>query len=91
MKNLKTETPKKIASKAKNAQAKSTHETKKLLVEASTWGIEIASCVITGAFIGIWLDKRFATGPIFLIIFFIFGVTAAFLNIYRRRQSSDQE
>lgn len=66
-----------------NAPQKSAQEAKKFLVEASTWGVEIASCVFIGTLLGLWLDKRFETGPIFLILFFLFGVAAACLNIYR--------
>lgn len=73
----------KTSTSPNSAPQKSAQEAKKFLVEASTWGVEIASCVFIGTLLGLWLDKRFETGPIFLILFFLFGVAAACLNIYR--------
>ena len=44
---------------------------------------EIIAALVVGVGIGLIVDKYFNTKPIGLIIFFIFGALAGFLNIYR--------
>ena len=44
---------------------------------------EIVAALIVGVGIGILVDKFLGTKPFGLIIFFIFGALAGFLNIYR--------
>ena len=46
-------------------------------------GIEIVAAIFVGAIIGIFVDKYLNTKPFGLIIFFILGSLAGFLNIYR--------
>ena len=46
-------------------------------------GVEIVAAIIVGTSIGIIVDKYMNTKPFGLIIFFIFGALAGFLNIYR--------
>ena len=46
-------------------------------------GIEIVSALVIGTTIGIIVDKFFGSSPFGLIIFFILGAFAGFLNIYR--------
>lgn len=58
-------------------------KTKKYLQEASMCGIEIASCVITGVLLGLGLDRYFSSSPFLLILFFFFGIVAAYLNILK--------
>jgi ATP synthase protein I len=48
----------------------------------STIGIAMALSIALGAFIGYYLDRRFATQPIFLYIFLGLGIAAAFRNLY---------
>ncbi|WAW15066.1 AtpZ/AtpI family protein [Peptostreptococcus equinus] len=40
-------------------------------------------CILGCAFIGITIDKKFGTSPIFSIIFIIIGVASAFLSLYK--------
>ena len=46
-------------------------------------GVEIVAAIIVGVVIGIYVDKYLGTKPFGLIIFFILGALAGFLNIYR--------
>ena len=46
-------------------------------------GVEIVAAIIVGTSIGIIVDKYLGTKPFGLIIFFILGALAGFLNIYR--------
>ena len=46
-------------------------------------GVEIVAALIVGVSIGIIVDKYMNTKPFGLIIFFILGALAGFLNIYR--------
>ena len=45
-------------------------------------GVEIVAAIIVGVVIGIYVDKYLGTKPFGLILFFIFGSLAGFLNIY---------
>ena len=44
---------------------------------------EIIAALVVGVGIGIIVDKYLGTKPFGLIIFFIFGAIAGFLNVYR--------
>jgi F0F1-type ATP synthase assembly protein I len=48
----------------------------------STAGMAMAFSIGIGALIGHYLDKKFDTEPWFFIIFLIFGIIAAFKNLY---------
>ena len=49
----------------------------------SALGIEIAVAVALGAFLGDFVDQRFATRPLGLLGGFIVGVGAAISSVYR--------
>ena len=44
---------------------------------------EIIAALVVGVGIGLIVDNYFNTKPVGLIIFFIFGAIAGFLNVYR--------
>ena len=44
---------------------------------------EIVAAIIVGVVIGIFVDNYFNTRPFGLVIFFILGSLAGFLNVYR--------
>ena len=46
-------------------------------------GVIIVAVIIVGCLIVLGIDKIFNTKPIFFLIFLIFGIAGAFLNIYR--------
>ena len=48
----------------------------------SSIGISMALAIVLGALIGHWIDKTFDTAPWGFFIFIIFGITAAFRNLY---------
>ncbi len=39
--------------------------------------------ILMGVYIGKWIDGKLDTQPIFLFIFIIFGVVAAFQNLFK--------
>jgi ATP synthase protein I len=46
-------------------------------------GLEIAGCIIVGLLLGRWLDNKFDTYPVIMIIGFAAGVTAAGKAMWR--------
>jgi ATP synthase protein I len=53
-------------------------------------GLEFASAIIVGILIGIWLDKHFSASPLFLIVFFLFGCAAGYMNTLRYMGNHDK-
>ena len=61
-------------------------ETKKMvrtLGYVSTIGISMAAAIGIGAWLGLYLDKKFGTEPWLLLVGLGLGVAAAFRNLYR--------
>ena len=46
-------------------------------------GWYIGGCIVLGVLAGLWLDKKFNTTPILVIVGLILGVLAAFYGVYR--------
>ena len=46
-------------------------------------GWYIGGCIVLGVFAGLWLDNKFNTTPILVIVGLIFGVIIAFYGVYR--------
>lgn len=46
-------------------------------------GTEIVASTVIGLGLGFYIDKWLDTRPVFLLVFFLFGVIAGFLNLYR--------
>ena len=46
-------------------------------------GIQLATSVIVGLFLGGWLDKRFATAPWLTVIGLTLGSIGGFYNLFR--------
>ncbi|RPI76393.1 MAG: AtpZ/AtpI family protein [Desulfobacteraceae bacterium] len=60
-------------------------DTKKLfksLTNLSSIGLVMAVCIALGGLLGHYLDRKWGTAPIFLIICFLLGAAAAFKNLY---------
>ncbi len=53
-------------------------------------GTELVSGVLVGTALGYFLDKLFATQPIFLVAGLFFGGAAGFLNVYRFVKNEDR-
>jgi F0F1-type ATP synthase assembly protein I len=51
----------------------------------STVGFSFVLAVLIGALFGWWLDKlfKFEKYPVFFLIFFVFGIIAGGLNVFR--------
>jgi F0F1-type ATP synthase assembly protein I len=54
----------------------------KHLALISQIGLLMAIPIFLCLFIGLWLDEKFGTNGIFLIIFLLLGVFAAFRNLF---------
>ena len=69
------------------AQSPNTRNTKKDKESGAGFGFkistEIIAALVVGVGIGLIVDKYLGTKPFGLIIFFIFGALAGFLNVYR--------
>lgn len=46
-------------------------------------GLSVAIAIVMGLYLGLWLDKKFDTAPVFLFVGLAFGIAAGFSNIYR--------
>jgi len=46
-------------------------------------GVEIVSALIVGVAIGYFLDQWLGTKPWFLLLFFVLGAAAGFMNVFR--------
>jgi len=53
------------------------------LVFVSQIGISMALPIFMGVYGGNWLDQRFGTKGIFLLIGILFGVGTSFMNLYK--------
>ena len=49
-------------------------------------GMSVAFAIVIGLGIGYWLDKKFGTQPVLLLVGLAFGIAAGFSNIYRAGQ-----
>lgn len=46
-------------------------------------GLIVVICVFGCAYVGIYLDRRLNTSPIFALVFIVLGVGSAFASVYR--------
>jgi len=66
-------------------------DTKKLFKQLwyySSLSFSIALSIVIGLAIGVWLDKRYDTSPVWTLIFLVLGVIAGFRNIYLAMQKA---
>ncbi len=70
---------------------------KKAVKYASNWlnasvvGIQFPVAMAIGYFWGKWMDGLFGTKPWLTIIFFIFGLAAGFVNLFRLTMTTGRE
>ena len=77
----------KLKDRIETAKSLNTPNTKKNKESGAGFGFkistEIIAALVVGVGIGLIVDKYLGTKPFGLIIFFIFGALAGFLNVYR--------
>ncbi len=49
----------------------------------SSVGLSFVLAIVLGAWFGYLLDSWFGTGPVFFLVFFVLGMVAGGLNVYR--------
>ena len=78
---------KELKERIETAKTKNSTSTKKTKQSGAGFGFkistEIIAALVIGVGIGLIVDKYLGTKPFGLIIFFIFGAIAGFLNVYR--------
>ena len=78
---------KELKDRIETAKSSNTRTTKKDKESGAGFGFkistEIIAALVVGVGIGLIVDKYLGTKPFGLIIFFIFGALAGFLNVYR--------
>ena len=78
---------KELKDRIETAKSSITPNTKKNKESGAGFGFkistEIIAALVVGVGIGLIVDKYLGTKPFGLIIFFIFGALAGFLNVYR--------
>lgn len=65
---------------------KETGKTLRELGYFSSLGISVALAIFIGLGLGYWLDQKFGTEPVLLLIGLAVGIAAGFSNIYRAGQ-----
>jgi len=60
-------------------------------LNASVVGIQFPVAMAIGYFWGKWMDGLFGTEPWLTIIFFIFGLVAGFVNLFRLTMATARE
>lgn len=71
-----------------------TKKTIKTLGYLSTTGMAMGFSIAIGALVGYYLDKKFNTDPWLFLIFLLFGIIAAFKNLFymaRKARNNDQK
>lgn len=53
-------------------------------------GVEIVAALAVGTGIGLLLDRWLGTAPWLMVVFFVFGAAAGFVNVYRVMAGMDQ-
>ena len=55
----------------------------KLAALVSTVGIAMVIATFMGLYVGVVLDKRLGTSPLFTLLFLILGIAAGFWNLWK--------
>jgi len=66
-------------------------KTNTLLSRISLAGLELGITVAIGAIGGLFLDRRFDTGPWLMITGLFLGVSSGFYNLYRLAVAQEEE
>ncbi len=60
------------------------------LVMATDLPFALVGPIVVGGFIGYWLDQRFSTKPLFLVLLGIFGFYAGLRGLFSRLKEFDR-
>lgn len=52
--------------------------------------VELTASILVSAWIGLWLDRRFQTDPLFLLVFVLVGGGAGFWLLWRLTHRADR-
>jgi ATP synthase protein I len=53
-------------------------------------GIQFAIAIVLFAFIGVWLDGRLGTSPLFVLLGVLLGAAGAFYSMYRKLMAAQE-
>jgi ATP synthase protein I len=53
-------------------------------------GVELVAALLVGGGLGLFLDRWLGTTPWLMLVFFLLGAAAGFLNVYRLATGMDQ-
>ena len=75
------------------AEAAGSNRSKQRDAMAMRFGFRVASelvaAIVIGALLGLLLDTWLDTKPLFILVFFLLGTVAGFLNVYRVTKPKD--
>jgi ATP synthase protein I len=74
------------AFRAKKAEPTEPSEDQENLRVGLRAGTELVSAIAAGGLIGYFLDEKFDTKPLFLLVLLILGVITGFMNVWRVSQ-----
>jgi ATP synthase protein I len=57
----------------------------------SSLGISVSLAIFIGLFLGVWLDGKFDTNPVFTLIGLGMGIVAGFRNLMRAKNKAQNE
>ena len=72
-------------------EKKERRKSARAMSEFAQIGVTMASCIITGVFLGRFLDRVFGTAPWLIIIFSLLGVASAIKSIFDLAKNTDEK
>jgi ATP synthase protein I len=75
----------------KEASVGPTSQRRQSIGKALRLGTEFVAGVAVGGFIGFWIDRLSGMAPIWFIVFFLLGIAAGFLNVFRTAKQIQEE
>lgn len=76
--------------KARQNAAKAPSSSNRGMGQGLRIAVELAAAIVVGTAMGIGLDRWLGTTPLFLILFFVLGCAAGFMNVMRTSAELDR-